>query len=55
MISNNTSKTVVDLHVNGETRDVTIRSADTLFAHITVDLLTGAKRACENDCGAVQY
>ncbi|MCM3566921.1 (2Fe-2S)-binding protein [Neobacillus mesonae] len=54
MISNGTSKTVVKLHVNGETRDVMIRSADTLLETLREQLgLTGAKRACQNgDCGA---
>lgn len=54
MISNGLSKTVVKLNVNGENRDVTIRSADTLLHALREQLgLTGAKRACENgDCGA---
>ncbi|GHH96808.1 (2Fe-2S)-binding protein [Neobacillus kokaensis] len=54
MITNGTSKTVVKLHVNGETRDVMIRSADTLLQTLREQLgLTAAKRACQNgDCGA---
>ncbi|KAB2333244.1 (2Fe-2S)-binding protein [Cytobacillus depressus] len=54
MISNGTSKTVIKLHVNGDTREVTVRSADTLLHTLRTELgLTGAKRACENgDCGA---
>ncbi|MFK9090454.1 (2Fe-2S)-binding protein [Bacillus salipaludis] len=54
MISNGSSKTVVKLNVNGENRDVMIRSADTLLHTLREQLgLTGAKRACENgDCGA---
>ncbi len=40
--------------MNGETKDVMIRSADTLLQTLREQLgLTGAKRACENgDCGA---
>ncbi|WP_066397220.1 (2Fe-2S)-binding protein [Neobacillus mesonae] len=54
MISNGTSKTVIKLHVNGETKDVMIRSGDTLLQTLRVQLgLTGAKSACQNgDCGA---
>ena len=54
IISNGTSKTVIQLHVNGEIREATIRSADTLLHTLRNELgLTGAKRACENgDCGA---
>ncbi|MFZ7943495.1 (2Fe-2S)-binding protein [Neobacillus sp. 19] len=54
MISNGTSKTVVTLHVNGESKEIMIRSADTLLQTLRDQLgLTGAKRACENgDCGA---
>lgn len=54
MFSNGTSKTVVPFHVNGETKDAVIRSADTLLYTLRNELgLTGAKRACENgDCGA---
>lgn len=54
MISNGASKTVINLHVNGETKEVTIRSADTLLHTLREQLgLSGAKRACENgDCGA---
>ena len=45
---------MISLHVNGETKDVMIRSADTLLQTLREQLgLTGAKRACENgDCGA---
>ncbi|NHC19301.1 (2Fe-2S)-binding protein [Bacillus sp. MM2020_4] len=48
------AKTVVNLHVNGETHEVMVRSADTLLHTLREQLgLTGAKRACENgDCGA---
>lgn len=54
MISNSTSKTVINLHINGDTREILIRSADTLLHSLRNELgLTGAKRACENgDCGA---
>ncbi|WP_458412974.1 (2Fe-2S)-binding protein [Schinkia sp. CFF1] len=54
MISNGSSKSVVKLHVNGDTHEVMIRSADTLLQTLREQLgLTGAKRACENgDCGA---
>ncbi|MED3563871.1 (2Fe-2S)-binding protein [Bacillus xiapuensis] len=54
MISNGLEKTVVKLHVNGETHEVMVRSADTLLHTLREQLgLTGAKRACENgDCGA---
>lgn len=54
MISNGTSKTVIKLHVNGDSREVTVRSADTLLHSLRNELgLTGTKRACENgDCGA---
>lgn len=54
MISNGSSKTVVNLHVNGETKEVMIRSADTLLHTIREQLgLTGTKGGCENgDCGA---
>ena len=54
MISNDSSKTVAKLHVNGDTHEVMIRSADTLLQTLREQLgLIGAKRACENgDCGA---
>ncbi|WML39291.1 (2Fe-2S)-binding protein [Neobacillus sp. OS1-2] len=54
MIQNSLAKTVVKLHVNGETHEVMVRSADTLLHTLREQLgLTGAKRACENgDCGA---
>ncbi|MBS4210274.1 (2Fe-2S)-binding protein [Bacillus sp. FJAT-50079] len=47
-------KTVVQLNVNGETKDAMIRSADTLLHTLREQLgLYGAKRSCENgDCGA---
>lgn len=53
-VFNGNGKTVLPLLVNGETRDVTIRSADTLVNTLRDELgLTGAKRACQNgDCGA---
>ena len=53
-ISNGKEKRLVSLHVNGETREVVIRSADTLLHTLREELgLTGAKRACANgDCGA---
>lgn len=45
---------VFDLHVNGQTHQVTMRSADTLLRVLRERLgLTGAKPGCENgDCGA---
>ncbi|MBO0961188.1 (2Fe-2S)-binding protein [Neobacillus sp. MM2021_6] len=54
MIQKSLAKTVVNLHVNGETHEVMVRSADTLLHTLREQLgLTGAKRACENgDCGA---
>ncbi|ETI66443.1 (2Fe-2S)-binding protein [Neobacillus vireti] len=54
MIKNGSSKTVVKLHVNGDSHEVTIRSADTLIYTLRDQLgLSGVKRACENgDCGA---
>ncbi|HHW39176.1 MAG TPA: (2Fe-2S)-binding protein [Bacillales bacterium] len=54
MISNGSSKSILCLHVNGETKDVMIRSADTLLRTLREQLgLSGAKNACENgDCGA---
>ncbi|MFF2448175.1 (2Fe-2S)-binding protein [Neobacillus sp. NPDC058068] len=54
MIKNGTTKSVVKLHVNGDSHEVTIRSADTLLYTLREQLgLSGAKRACENgDCGA---
>lgn len=53
-ISNGLSKTVIPLHVNGETHDVMVRSADTLSHALREQLgLTGAKQGCQNgDCGA---
>jgi carbon-monoxide dehydrogenase small subunit len=49
-----TSKTIIQLFVNGETHEAVIRSADTLLHTLREQLgLTGAKKACENgDCGA---
>lgn len=54
MISNGMSKSIIHLHVNGETHEAVIRSADTLLHTLRNQLgLTGAKKACENgDCGA---
>ncbi|EKN70159.1 (2Fe-2S)-binding protein [Schinkia azotoformans] len=54
MISNGSSKSVLRLHVNGESKDVMVRSADTLLHTLREQLgLSGAKNACENgDCGA---
>ncbi|MCJ8010111.1 (2Fe-2S)-binding protein [Lederbergia wuyishanensis] len=48
------SKAFVQLHINGEIREVAIRSADTLLQTLRNEFgLNGAKRACENgDCGA---
>ena len=53
-MSNGTSKSIINLHVNGETHEAVIRSADTLLQALRNQLgLTGAKRSCENgDCGA---
>lgn len=53
-LTNPIGKTVVSFHVNGETCEATIRSADTLLDTLRGQLgLTGAKRACQNgDCGA---
>lgn len=52
--SNYSPKKIVQLHVNGETRNAVIRSADTLLHTLREQLgLTAAKPACENgDCGA---
>lgn len=49
-----TSRASIQLHVNGETREAVVRSADTLLDALREELgLTGVKRACENgDCGA---
>ncbi|HJF34279.1 MAG TPA: (2Fe-2S)-binding protein [Sporosarcina psychrophila] len=54
IISTDKSKTIIQLHVNGQTHDAVIRSADTLLHTLREQLgLTGAKQACENgDCGA---
>jgi aerobic carbon-monoxide dehydrogenase small subunit len=54
MLSNKMGKTLVNIHVNGDTREAVIRSADTLLQTLREELgLTGAKRACQNgDCGA---
>ena len=51
---NGASRALIHLHVNGETREAVVRSADTLLYTLREELgLTGAKRACENgDCGA---
>ena len=49
MISNDAAKKIVQLHVNGETHDAVIRSADTLLHTLREQLgLTAAKPACEN-------
>ena len=47
-------KTLIDLQVNGETRTVVARPADTLLYVLREELgLTGAKPGCKNgDCGA---
>lgn len=52
--SNGTTKALIYLHVNGETREAVVRSADTLLLTLREQLgLTGAKRACgDGDCGA---
>ncbi|RKD24996.1 (2Fe-2S)-binding protein [Ammoniphilus oxalaticus] len=54
MRAHDTAKSVVQFHVNGETHEAVIRSADTLLHTLRVQLgLTGAKKSCENgDCGA---
>lgn len=54
MISNDTSKALIHLHVNGESREAVVRSADTLLHALREQLgMTGAKRACgDGDCGA---
>ncbi|MBE1556106.1 (2Fe-2S)-binding protein [Sporosarcina limicola] len=54
IISNGITKSIIQLHVNGETHDTVIRSADTLLHTLREQLgLTGAKKACGNgDCGA---
>ncbi len=54
IISNDSAKKIVQLHVNGETHDAVIRSADTLLHTLREQLgLTATKPACENgDCGA---
>ena len=51
---NGAARALIHLHVNGETREAVVRSADTLLHTLRQELgLTGAKRACENgDCGA---
>lgn len=48
------NKTLIDLQVNGETRTVVARPADTLLFVLRDQLgLTGAKPGCKNgDCGA---
>lgn len=54
MISNGIGKTVISLHVNGDSHEVMIRSADTLLYTLREQLgLKGAKDGCGNgDCGA---
>lgn len=53
-INRKKGRTVIPLLVNGETKEVTIRSADTLVNTLRDELgLTGVKKACQNgDCGA---
>jgi aerobic-type carbon monoxide dehydrogenase small subunit (CoxS/CutS family) len=48
------NKGVIELHVNGEIRQATVRPSDTLLFALRRELgLTGAKPGCENgDCGA---
>lgn len=48
------NKTLIDLQINGETRTVVVRPADTLLFVLRNQLgLTGAKPGCKNgDCGA---
>jgi carbon-monoxide dehydrogenase small subunit len=48
------AKVAIELNVNDEVRNVTVRSADTLLTVLREQLgLTGAKPGCENgDCGA---
>ena len=52
--TNGTSRALIDLHVNGETHEAVVRSADTLLHTLREQLgLTGVKRACgDGDCGA---
>ncbi|WP_144462227.1 (2Fe-2S)-binding protein [Siminovitchia fortis] len=54
MLSHGKGKSVVQFHVNGETREAIIRSGDTLLQTLRGQLgLSGAKPACGNgDCGA---
>ncbi|MFD1203691.1 MULTISPECIES: (2Fe-2S)-binding protein [Sporosarcina] len=55
MIFSNTSKhTIASILVNGEKKEIMVRSADTLLTSLRDSLgLTGAKLACGNgDCGA---
>lgn len=49
-----TNRTLIDLQINGETRTVAARPADTLLYVLREQLgLTGAKPGCKNgDCGA---
>ena len=51
---NNKSKALIRLHVNGQTKEAVVRSADTLLHALRDQLgLFGAKRACgDGDCGA---
>jgi aerobic-type carbon monoxide dehydrogenase small subunit (CoxS/CutS family) len=48
------TKSIIELNINGENRTVTIRPADTLLFALRDGLgLTGVKPSCENgDCGA---
>lgn len=52
--SNGTSRALVQLHVNGDTHEAVVRSADTLLHTLREELgLTGTKRSCgDGDCGA---
>ena len=52
--TNGTSRALIDLHVNGETQEAVVRSADTLLHTLREQLgLTGAKQSCgDGDCGA---
>ncbi|MEZ2661275.1 (2Fe-2S)-binding protein [Aneurinibacillus aneurinilyticus] len=54
MLTDGSRRLVMDIHVNGEIRNVIVRAADTLLHILREQLgLTGAKPGCENgDCGA---
>lgn len=55
--TNGTSRALIDLHVNGETHEAVVRSADTLLHTLREELgLTGVKRACgDGTAGPVRY